>query len=138
MMTVATLLLRSLLALLAVYHLGIGIASVTSMRLTAGITDKLYGLSLKESPSLRYAVRMLGLYALALGALLTFAAKAPTSHREVIAVVAGLQLARGACRLRFRAELSSAFQLASQRNTLNATLLVAEAIALIACLSAAS
>jgi|SRR5947208_3265413 len=129
----ASTILRALLALLAGYHLAIGVVSVASLRVTARVVAALYGLSVAETPALRYAVRMLGLYALALGALLALAARAPGAHRDVIAVVAGLQLARAACRLLLRHELTAAFQLPMRRNAVHAALLVAEAAVLVAC-----
>ena len=134
----STLLLRGLLALLAVYHLGIGIVSIASLRLTAVVTARLYGLSVVESPALRYAVRMLGLYAITLGALLALAARAPSAHRDVIAVVAGLQLARALCRIYFGNELTAAFRLRPRRNLANAALLIGEALVLVACFPAAT
>ena len=134
----SSLVLRALLGVLACYHLGIGIVSVTSLRATARVTGKLYGLSLSESPALGYTVRMLGLYALALGVLLMLAARSPGTHRDLIAVVAGLQLARAACRVLLRRELANAFQLRAQRNAVNVVLLVAEAAVLVACFPAAA
>lgn len=129
--------LRAVLVMLAAYHLAIGMLSVTSLRVTARVTATLYGLSVAESAPLRYAVRMLGLYAIALGALLTFAARAPATHRDVIIVVAGLQLARALCRLVLQKELSAAFKLRLCRNVFNATLLVGEAALLLLCLPVA-
>lgn len=134
----STQLLRTLLAFLAAYHLGIGLVSVGSLRLTARVTASLYGLSVVESPALGYAVRMLGLYALTLGALLVMAARAPSTHRDVIMVVAGLQLARALCRILFRRELTEAFRVAPQRNVFNASLLIGEALLLVLCLPAVS
>jgi hypothetical protein len=134
----ADLALRAVLALLALYHLAIGTLSVASLRLTARVTSRLYGLAVVETPALRYAVRMLGLYALALGTLLAVAARSPGQHREVIVVVAALQLARALHRVLLRREVADAFSVPARRNALNAALLVAEAIVLAACLPAAS
>jgi hypothetical protein len=131
MQMIGPIILRAVLVILAGYHLGIGIISVTSLRLTARVTATLYGLAVVESPALRVAVRMLGLYALAIGTLLGLAALDPSSHREVIMVVAGLQLARAICRLFFGEELRVAFQLRIERNMINASLLVAEAVMLV-------
>jgi hypothetical protein len=75
---------------------------------------------------------MLGLYALTIGTLLSLAAREPNSHRDTIIVVAGLQLARAVCRLVYGDELRGAFELRVRRNVINASLLVAEAIVLIA------
>jgi hypothetical protein len=133
MMLSSSVVLRAVLLLLGGYHLGIGAVSVLSLRLTARVTAALYGVSVAESAPLRYAVRMLGLYALALGVLLVLAAREPNAHRDVIAVVAGLQMARALCRLLFRRELAAAFQLPMHRNALNAALLVGEAALLVLC-----
>jgi len=129
----SSLALRAVLALLAVYHLAIGVVSVSSLTLTARVTARLYGIAVGESPQLRYAVRMLGLYALALGALLALAAWRPSEHREVIAVVCALQLARAGCRVLFRDELTAAFRVPARRNAVGAALLVAEAAVLAVC-----
>ena len=133
-MTTAELLLRLVLGVLAAYHLGIGLASLVSARLTARIMGALYGIGVDESAQMRYAVRMLGLHALALGALLVPAALSPAEHRATVVVVCGLQLARAACRLLLRRELTAAFRVSPRRNALNAALLVAEAAVLAVCL----
>ena len=132
----AEVLLRLVLGVLALYHLGIGLASVLSGRLTARVAEAMYGIRVDASPQVRYAVRMLGLYALALGALLVPAALSPAAHREIIVVVCGLQLARAACRVLLRRELTAAFRVSPRRNALNAALLVAEAAVLAVCLPA--
>jgi hypothetical protein len=131
--TPSVLILRAVLALLAIYHLGIGVLSIISLRLTARVTATLYGLSVVDDAGLRYAVRMLGLYALSLGTLLLLAVRSPGTHRDIIAVVALLQLARAACRICFRGELAEAFRLPSTRNAFNTALLIGEALVLIAC-----
>lgn len=127
-------LLRGVLALLAAYHLGIGLLSVSSLGATGRVAGALYGVALGADPDprFRHAVRMLGLYALALGTLLALAARDPLTHRDVIAVVAALQLARAAGRLLWRETLATAFGVPPRRNAVNAALLVAEAAALAA------
>ena len=128
--------LRAVLLLLAAYHLVIGVVSVTSLRATARLTNALYGLSVRDDPQLAYAVRMLGLYALAIGSLLALAARAPSQHRDVIAVVAVLQLMRAASRIVSRRELTRVFSVPARRNALNAALLVVEAAILFLCFPA--
>ena len=76
-------------------------------------------------------MRMLGLYALALGSLLALATWNPTGYRAVIVVAAGLQLASAACRILLRKELTTGFNIPARRNYLNASLLVAEACVLV-------
>lgn len=126
--------LRTVLIALATYHAVVGVISVVSLRATARLTSVFYGLSVHDDPQLAYAVRMLGFYALAIGALLVVAARAPTQHRDVIAVVACLQLLRAGSRLLSRHQLSLTFRLFPRRNAFNAALLVAEAAVLLLCL----
>ena len=135
-MSAGASLLRAVLWLLAAYHLAVGVLSVSSLGATGRFTQLLYGLSLggRVDPAFRYAVRMLGLYALALGALLVLAARDPLGHRDVIAVVAALQLARAGCRLAWGHDLASAFGVPRRRNAVNVALLVAEALVLVAAL----
>jgi len=133
----AAVALRTVLLVLALYHLVIGVVSVLSFRATTRLTSAFYGLSVRDDPQLAYAVRMLGLYALAVGSLLVFAAREPTTHRDVIAVVAGLQLLRAASRIVSGRELESAFALPPRRNAINAALLVVEAAILVLCFPAA-
>ena len=127
----ATVLLRAVLWILAAYHLVVGVLSVSSLDLTARLTSRFYGIRLNDNPQLAYAVRMLGFYALAIGALLVVAARASRSHREIIVVVACLQILRGVSRILSRHELTGAFSLPPRRNVLNAALLFVEAAILI-------
>ena len=130
------LLARIVLVVLAVYHLSVGAVSVSSHAAAARAVARLYGVtSLEGSPQLRYAVKMLGLQALALGALAGVAAWNPARHRDVIAVLAGLQASRAVCRLILRHSLLETFGIPIRRNLLNATLLVIEAAILIAVLA---
>ena len=129
-MSADMLVIRAMLALLAAYHLGIGVTSLLSPRTAGRVAAAFYGTDVAESPQLRYGLRMLGLYAIALGSLLTLAAWSPAEHREVIVVACGLQLARAACRVAFRRELAAGFNVSPSRNYLNVSLLVAEACVL--------
>lgn len=129
---IARIVLQTLLALLAAYHLGIGMLSLFSFRRTMRFVTAFYGIQAGGSPQLRYALRMLGLYGIALGVLLAFAAWSPPAHQEIIVVVAGLQLARAACRVVMRHELAAAFGISARRNAFNAVLLFAQATALLA------
>jgi len=117
---------RAVLVLLAAYHLGIGVTSLFSHRLTGRAAAALYAVSLDDVPQLRYAVKMLGLYALALGALLAVAARDPAGHAPTVAVVAALQAARAATRLANHALLRDAFGVPRHRNLAAVALLLAE------------
>ena len=122
------LLARIVLVVLAVYHVTIGALSLFSIAGTSALVSRLYGvMSLDDSPQLRYAVRMLGLQALALGAMAGFAAWEPLSHRSTIVALACLQAGRAVCRLVFRDTLRDAFGVPVSRNTVNACVLFVEA-----------
>ena len=122
--------LRAVLGLLAVYHLGMGALSALAPAHAGRLGSALYGVRAAETPQLRYGLRMLGLYALALGMLLAIAAVEPRAHRSVIAVAAALQAARAVARIVLRGELAAAFAVPAGRNALNAALLLAEAAVL--------
>jgi len=132
---IAHALLQGVLAVLALYHLTIGVLSVFSFTATTRAAGALYGVHVVSNPQLRYAVRMLGLYAIALGALLLMAAPAPAAHREIVVVVACLQLARAGCRLFLQRELTDAFLVSDRRNALSAAVLVVQAALLLSALS---
>lgn len=134
-MSPADVAVRGVLWLLAVYHLGIGIASVASHRMTSRIVARLYAGSLGDSEQLRYAVRMLGFYALAIGSLVAVAATEPDAYRPIVAVVAALQAARAVSRLVSWRLLASAFAVTPARNALAASMLVAESLLLLAALA---
>ena len=130
----AALAASAVLLLLAVYHLGMGALSTLAPRGAARLGAALYGVEARETPQLRYGLRMLGLYALAVGTLCGVAATDPPSHRVVIATVAGLQLARALARIGLEAEVTAAFGVSAARNRLNAALLVTEAAILLVAL----
>lgn len=120
-------LLALVLALLAAYHLAMGALCLLAPRGAARLAGALYALRTDESPALRHGVRMLGLYALALGALLAVAALDPRGHAEVAWVLAGLQLARAIARLVWRRDLERIFGIPQRRNAISAVVLVVEA-----------
>jgi hypothetical protein len=131
---VGLLVLHTVLAVLAAYHLGMGMLAVFAPRAAGRLAGSLYGIGIAENAQLRYAVRMLGLYALATGSLLVLATARPAAFREVIVVVAGLQAGRAACRMVLHRELTAAFELSPGRNAVSTAVLLAEAVVLILCL----
>lgn len=133
-MSASEALLRASLGILAAYHLAMGAASVAAPRFASGAVAKLYGVTLVPEPQIEYVIRMLGLLAIALGALLLVAALDPAGHRPTIVVAAALQASRGICRLLFRDELHRRFALPLWRNAFNAGLLMAQSLLLLALL----
>jgi hypothetical protein len=112
--------LRILLAGLAAYHLAIGALAVLSYQGTAAAVRTLYGAELDEGAQLRYAIRMLGLYALAFGFLLAAAAREPAAHRHVVLAAALLLIARGLMRLTLARPVAASFGVSARRNRAHA------------------
>lgn len=127
-MTAGEIVLRAVLALLAVYHLSMGIVSVFFQRGAEGMVRGLYGVRMEGSGErFGYALRMLGLYALAFGFLLARAAMDPAGHRSVIAAAILLQSVRAVSRLASAGTLRGAFGVGPVRNRLGAAVLVIQA-----------
>lgn len=132
-MTTQSIVLRSVLGILAIYHLGIGLLSVLSPSWTAKVSKGLYAISLEGTPQFGYALKMLGLYALTIGFLLVLATWRPEEYRGVIVAIILLQSMRAIFRLFFNPVVTDAFSVRTSRNVLNASLLVAEVVALVVC-----
>lgn len=132
-MTTQSIVLRAVLGILAIYHLGIGLLSILSPAWTARVSKGLYAISLEGTPQFRYALKMLGLYALTIGFLLVLAAWRPEEHREIIVAIILLQSMRALFRLFYNPMVTDAFSVPTSRNVLNASLLLAEVVALLAC-----
>jgi hypothetical protein len=112
--------LRVLLAGLAAYHLAIGALAVLSYRRTAAAVRALYAAELEGGAQLRYAIRMLGLYALAFGFLLSAAAWEPAAHRHVVLTAALLLIARALMRLALARSVAASFGVSARRNRVHA------------------
>jgi hypothetical protein len=123
--------LRLLLASLAIYHVGVGLAAATSLEATGRLMRALYGAELGDGAQLRHAVRMAGLLAATLGGLLAVAALEPAAHREVIVAVASLQAARAVGRIAWRRDLAGALGVPVGRNALAIVVLLAEIVLLV-------
>ena len=112
--------MRVLLAGLAAYHLAIGALAVLSYRRTAAAVRTLYTAELEGGAQLRYAIRMLGLYALAFGFLLSAAAWEPAAHRHVVIAAALLLIARALMRLALAGSVAASFGVSARRNRVHA------------------
>jgi hypothetical protein len=124
-------LLRVLLAGIAAYHLAIGTVALLSERWTAVVVRRLYGAALDGSPQFRYAVRMLGIYALAFGFLLSIAARDPQAHRPIVLAAAFLLGARALTRMVLAKSIAAGFGVSARRNRAHACGLLLVAIALV-------
>jgi len=128
--------IQVMMGLLAVYHLGIGVVSVSSIHWTAKVTGRLYAIRVKEDPQLSYAIKMLGLYALTLGGLYAYAASHLVSARPIVVAAIFLQMMRGAFRLIFWKHVTGAFEISPTRNATFAILILMGAALLAFCLLA--
>ena len=123
--------LRVLLAGLAAYHLAIGALAVLSYRGTAAAVRTLYAATVEGGAQLRYAIRMLGLYALGFGFLLSAAAWDPAAHRHVVLAAAFLLIARALIRLISARPFAASFGVSARRNRAHAGGLLLLAVLLI-------
>ena len=127
-MTAGEMVLRAVLALLAAYHLAMGLASIFFQRWAAGLARGLYALEMEDSGArFSYALRMLGLYALAYAYWLARAAMDPAGHRTVIWTAVALQGARGISRLMSAETLRGSFGVPAVRNRFSAAMLFLQA-----------
>lgn len=124
--------LRLVLGFLAAYHLTIGLLSAFAPAWTRRVTRGLYALELDDAAQVGHAVRMLGLYALTLGYLLTVAAMDPLANRPIIIGIIFLQSMRALFRFAHRTELSDRFGIPRGRNAFNTGLLVFQVALLVA------
>ena len=123
--------LRAVLGLLALYHLGIGAVSVLSAEQTAAFAEWFYGLELSGEPRFLYALKALGMYALFTSAVLGLATWDPVRFRPIVYCLAGLQTMRALTRLFFYDLLSAGFGLAWSHNLFNVGLLALEVLLLL-------
>jgi len=130
-MTSALLGLRLVLAFLAAYHLAIGLLSAFAPAWTRQVARGLYALELSDEAQVVHATRMLGLYALTMGFLLSVAAHDPLANVPIIVGIIFLQSMRALFRLVHHAELRDRFQVPRGRNAFNTGLLVVQVALLV-------
>jgi hypothetical protein len=119
------LVLKSVLIVLAVYHIGIGLCSTLAAGATVSFAASFYGLDLNASaPQFAYMLKAMGMYALFTGGLVVVALTDPKRHRALIVAVAVLLFMRATTRLLFFDVLDQAFALTWGQNLVNVTLLV--------------
>lgn len=124
--------LRVALAILALYHVGIGVVSCFAPETTIQFAESFYGIHIHHAAAqFAYMLKALGMYALFTGSLLTLALTDPARYRHVVLAAAGLLVMRATTRLLFFDTLTAAFDVTWGHNVFNVALLVAQAGALL-------
>jgi hypothetical protein len=108
-------LLKLVLALIAIYHLVLGLATFVSDDLTARLAWQLFGLNLEMTPQLSYIVQLLGVYAITFGVLTAFVARDPLAHRAMLNVVLILYVLRIVNKFLSMGEFTQAFNASTTR-----------------------
>jgi hypothetical protein len=120
--------LRVVLAILTLYHLGIGLASLLAPAAVIDFGRWFYDVHFPEAgPHVLYMFKAMGMYAVFTGALLLCALRDPVRLRAVVGVAAGLLLLRAFTRLTAFDTLHAGFDVAWSRNVLNVALLLLQA-----------
>lgn len=127
--------LQVLVLLVALSHAAIGLA----LMISPGLQDQmatLYGAEVQWTPELRYLLKPMGAFMLALGCVGLLAARKPASHPGIVLTFAGLLLIRVAQRAVFRSEIQELFALSTWKLWSAAGLFLVLAIALVGLLAA--
>ena len=128
-------LVRLVLAVLAVYHLTTGLLALVAPARARRLMHALYAARLEGSAAMDYATAMIGAQALAIGALAANAIRNPDDHHAIVAVLAYLPLVRAAVRIIRARTLRDALQVPASRNGIAIAALLAEAAVLLAFLA---
>ncbi len=107
--------IKVLLWLVCVTHLGMGIAGVVSPSLAQQVAKSFYGAQLEATPAAIHLVRIIGAYMIAVGVLGFVAARDPEKYRAIIVAVAILLAVRVAQRLVFAEEVQQTFGISAAR-----------------------
>ncbi len=107
--------LKALLWLVCVTHVGMGLAGVLSPALAEKVAHGFYGATVEFTPTVVHLVRIIGAYMIAMGVLGGVAATDPERNRAVIVAVAVLLAIRVAQRLIHAEEIHATFAISQAR-----------------------
>lgn len=131
----SAMLVRLVLAILAVYHVVAGLVALAAPARARRLMRVLYAAELEGSAAMDYATAMIGAQALVIGVLAAIAIRNPDDHRAVIAALALLQLVRAGVRIVRARTLRDAMRVPPSRNAIAIATLVAESAVLLAFLA---
>ena len=107
---------RALLALIAVYHLTIGVIAFFPQETVSAAAALILGLSLPDEPALFQVIKSFGVYAGVFGVMMGLAAYDPVKNRAMISAGVVLMALRVMQRLTNLEELERSFDVATVRN----------------------
>jgi len=111
--------LQVFLWLICAFHVIVGIGVNVSSEFPQYVAQY-YGAQVNWTPELRYLVKPVGAFMLALGVLAGVAARNPLGYPSIVYGFVLLFVVRGLQRLIFQGEIETAFDIASGRNLGNA------------------
>lgn len=127
--------LQLLMGFVALSHLVTGLALMLAPSLQDQMAQ-LYGATVDWTPQMRYMMRPLGAFMLALGFVGLLATRAPARHPGIVLTFAGLLVIRVLQRVVFAGDITVTFGIETQRLWMTASFFSLLAVALIALLVA--
>jgi len=124
------LVLKLSLAILAAYHLGVGLMTVIAPEFSASFGKAAYGLEVEVSAQYLYMLKALGMYALFTGTLCAVALRDPLKHRQIVLAAVLLLSMRAVTRVVFFDVAHEAFGVSWARNLSNVGIMTLQASAL--------
>lgn len=107
--------LRIVLAMIAIYHVVLGLATFVSDDLTTRLAWQLFGLHLDMTPQLSYIVQLLGVYAITFGVFTAYVARDPFANRAMLNVIVILYVLRVVNKFLSMGEFTQAFNASMTR-----------------------
>jgi hypothetical protein len=86
--------LRVVLAMICIYHVGLGLAAFVSDAMAVSLARSIFGLNLDMTPQLSYIVQLLGVYAIVFGLITGLMAVDPLRYPLMLNVVVVLYVLR--------------------------------------------
>ena len=106
---------RTLLWVIALYHILLGVLLIYSGELSIRVADLMYGWQITGSPELGILGEILGCYAIAFGLMMAVAAGDPARYRSLLTVGIVLIALRLVQRLIFAGKVMEVFQVSAGR-----------------------
>jgi hypothetical protein len=121
-------LLKLVLWILCIYHVGIGLLSCLAPETTVSLGEVLYGVRVDASAAqFAYMLKALGMYALFTGGLMAVALTDPRRYRHLLVAAGALLIMRATTRLLFFDTLHEAFAVTWGHSLINVSLLLSKA-----------
>ena len=116
--------LKVILAIISVYHVGLGVIAFFPFELVASIVNSVFGMQFTESGQIIYLGHLFGIYTIIFGLLIAVAAVNPMKYRSIINVAVALYALRLLNRIMFSSTLTNDFSVATPYLVLEVVLLL--------------